>query len=205
VNIEDSDGLAHYFVGVLKRLGIPYMVTGSVALFVYGEPRATNDIDIVIDPSDDALAALLEEIASRTYVSPEAVSDAIRRRSMFNAIDLVTTEKIDFILLKDRPFDAVRFERRVPCGIKSLKFVASSPEDTILSKLSWARRGQSERQLRDVYGVLRIQANSLDWEYLRHWASELSVAPLLDKLLEEIENDKTRQFRDSSATDRKDE
>ena len=193
MNIEDTDGLAHYIVGVLKRLGIPYMITGSVALFVYGEPRATNDLDIVIDPSDDALTALLEEIASRTYVSPEAVSDAVRRRSMFNAIDFTTTEKVDFIFLKDRPFDAVRFERRVPCGIKSLQFIASSPEDTILSKLTWARRGQSERQLRDVYGVLRIQANSLDWEYLRHWAAELGVESLLDNLLKEIENDKARE------------
>lgn len=193
MNIEDSDGLAHYIIDVLRRLGIPYMVTGSVALFVYGEPRATNDLDIVIDPSEEALEALLSEISSRAYVAREAASEAFRRRSMFNAIDLATTEKVDFILLKDRSFDAVRFERRVPCGTKSLNFIASTAEDTILSKLSWARRGQSERQLRDVYGVLRIQANSLDWEYLRHWASELGVMPLIDELLSEIETDKTRE------------
>ena len=193
MNIEDADGLAHYIIDVLKRLGIPYMVTGSVALFVYGEPRATNDLDIVIDPSKEALASLLSEISSRAYVTQEAASEAFRCRSMFNAIDLATTEKIDFILLKDRSFDLVRFERRVPCGIKSLKFIASTAEDTILSKLSWARRGQSERQLRDVYGVLRIQADALDWKYLRYWASELGVMSLLDELLREIEIDKTRK------------
>lgn len=193
MNIEDPKGLARLVIEALERLDIPYMVTGSVASFLHGEPRATNDLDIVISPAKDSLQNLLETLEPHAYVSRDAALDAFRRHQMFNAIGFETSEKIDFIFLRDRPYDRASFGRRQRKGFKTLQFVTSTAEDSILSKLSWARRSESERQLRDVYGILRNRSALLDWEYLDRWAPELGVVPLLDQLRKDLDNDMARE------------
>ena len=143
MNVEDEDGLAWIVIDALERLQIPYMVTGSVASFLYGEPRVTYDIDIIIDPSSASFASLLDLLEPHADVSREAAMDAFRRHQMFNAIGFETAEKVDLIILKDRPYSKAAFERRQRNTFKTLSFMVSTPEDSILSKLSWARRGVS--------------------------------------------------------------
>lgn len=192
MNLEDQEGFARLAVETLERLDIPYMVTGSVASFLYGEPRATNDLDIVIAPTKESLQALVEALEPHAYVSPEAAFDAFRRHQMFNAVSFETAEKVDFIFLKDRPYNRMAFDRRLRKRFKTLEFITSTAEDSVLSKLLWARKSGSEQQLRDVYGVLRNNSASTDWEYMSHWAAELGVESLLEQLRKEIESDLAR-------------
>jgi hypothetical protein len=163
-------------VGFLERLGIAYMVTGSLASSFHGRPRATHDADIVVDPSVQQLDRLVGALASEGfYVDSERARDALRRRRQFNVIDIESTAKIDLIVVKDRPFSREELARRRVVEIASgLRLCVASPEDTLLSKLEWARAGGSERQLEDAAGVAAAQ-HSLDRAYIERWARELGV------------------------------
>lgn len=193
MNVNDQDGLARVVIEILEKLSVPYMITGSVASFLYGEPRVTYDLDIVIAPSEATIRALIQALEPYAYVSKEAAMDAYRRSQMFNAIGFETAEKVDFILFKDRPYSRAAFERRQRKDLESLSFMVSTVEDSILSKLSWARRSSSERQLRDVYGMMRKRMDSLDWNYLNRWASELGVSRSLDELRKQVDAHEARE------------
>jgi hypothetical protein len=107
---------------------------------------------------------------------------------MFNLLDTDTGDKVDFWMLTDETFDLSRFERRRTEEVLCLKLAVSNPEDTILAKLSWAKRsGGSEKQFNDALHVYEVQSGNLDMEYLRRWAKVLSVAPLLKRLEDEAE------------------
>jgi hypothetical protein len=166
-------------IAALDASGIPHMVAGSFASTHHGVPRATNDIDLVIDPSQSALERFARGLDPQSfYVSPEAALEAWRRRGQFNVIDLSAGWKIDLILRKDRPFSREEFGRRAPAVVFGIKVFVATAEDTILAKLEWARLGESERQLRDVVGVLEMQGDRLDRAYLERWAAELGVTAL---------------------------
>ena len=162
----------------LKRLDVPFFVTGSTATIAYGEPRFTNDIDIVVELEagdvDGLVAAFDEEDFS---LSPESMASAIRRRSSFNLIHPSSGLKIDFMVAADSEFNESRFRRARPVetGIgEPVPF--ASPEDVILKKLEFFRDGGSEKHLRDIAGVLRVN-DDLDCSYLDRWAVELAVEP----------------------------
>src|SRR4051794_18873112 len=135
-------------IDLLTRLAIPYMVVGSVASTHYGEPRATLDIDIVIDPSLQQIESMTAEIGPGFYLSETAARDAFCRKSMFNAIDMETGFKIDFIVTKGGPFDREQLARKRTESFAGREISIISPEDAILSKLVWAKITPSERQLR---------------------------------------------------------
>lgn len=166
----------------LERAAIPYMVAGSVASSAHGPPRATNDVDIVVDPTPAQLDSFLGSLEN-VYVSQPAANEALRRRSMFNVIDLVRGLKADLIVLKDRPFSRTEFERRIPVQFEGHNIFVASPEDVILSKLEWSKMGESERQFRDALSVAVAKWPDLDVPYLRHWGVELSVSDALEQLL----------------------
>jgi hypothetical protein len=167
---------------------IPHMVAGSLASTYHGEPRATQDIDLVIDPSREALLRFASELdPERFYVSREAASEAWARRGLFNVVDLSSGWKIDLILRKDRPFSREEFARRMPATIFETAVFVASAEDTILSKLEWARSGESERQLRDVLGVVEVSGGSLDRGYVERWADALGVRDLWEHVVAEAE------------------
>lgn len=170
-------------VRILDETGIPYMVTGSMGSMVYGEPRMTNDLDIVIDPTRDQLRALLELAAREFIVFEEAAWRALEQRGMFNILDRVTGEKVDLICRKDRAYSREEFARRVQIVFDNTPIHIVAPEDSILSKLEWAKKGESDRQRRDALGMILLQRDRLDWTYLRRWAAELGVADLLERLL----------------------
>jgi hypothetical protein len=176
-------------VQTLDGAGVEYMLTGSVVSSLQGEPRLTHDIDIVVAIKRTSAKKLVAAFpAPRYHLTKESILDAISHHGMFNLLDTDTGDKVDFWMLTNEPFDLSRFERRRTEEILGLKLAVSSPEDTILAKLSWAKRsGGSEKQFNDALHVYEVQYGNLDLEYLRRWAKVLSVAPLLKRLKDEAE------------------
>lgn len=174
----------------LDALGIPYMITGSVASSFHGKPRTTHDADIVIDPDREGLERLVHELsAADFYADPKSAREALRRRRQFNVIDTASAFKLDLIIRKDRPFSHAEFARRQRADLPEAKQVAlATPEDTILSKLEWAKKGGgSERQLADVRGILDVGGEDLDREYIERWAKDLAVLELWHRVAREAD------------------
>lgn len=167
-------------VQILEQCGVPYMVAGSLASSHHGRPRSTNDADVVIEPSADALERLVAVLEQEGfYVDADRARDARCHRSQFNVIDGESAYKVDLIVRKDRPFSAGEFERRGTVELlPGLRVALASAEDTVLAKLEWARKaGGSEKQLGDVRGILDVRSD-LDVAYIERWASELGVLDL---------------------------
>lgn len=179
-------------IDALEALGVPYMIGGSLASAVYGVARSTLDVDLVADLKMDLAEPLANALRDAFYVDVESIRDAIQRRSSFNLIHLETMFKVDVFVLKRRPYDQAEFDRRteqVVAAEPERSACVASAEDTALTKLEWYRLGGegSERQWRDVLGVLRAQEGQLDLAYLRMWAPELGVADLLERALLEAQ------------------
>jgi hypothetical protein len=168
----------------LEALEIPYMLAGSVASSHHGRPRATNDADVVIDPTPQALERLVAALMQEGYyVDPTRARSALASRRLFNVIDPETAFKLDLIIRKERPFSREEFARRVRHDVAGLSIQLATAEDTILAKLEWARKaGGSERQLDDVAGILQISGARLDRAYIEKWAESLGVADLWHQL-----------------------
>ena len=183
-------------IEALEELGAPYLIGGSLASAVHGVARATADTDLVADLRLEHAEQLAQALSDAFYVDAESIRDAIRHRSSFNVIHLETMFKVDVFVRKQRPFDRAQFERRVAQVVATdperTAYVAS-PEDTVLTKLEWYRMGGevSDRQWRDVLGVLKVQGELLDSAYLRRWAIALGVADLLEKALTAAEHQET--------------
>ncbi len=175
----------------LEEAGLRYMVTGSVASIRYGEARATFDTDIVVDGEWPALRAFVLSFGSEYYADEEMARDAWARRSMFNIIHSPSGQKVDIICRKDRDYARVAFERRRKERALGVEVFLVSPEDSILSKLEWSKKGESERHYRDALGVAKAQRSSLDTGYLRKWAGALGVTGLLERLFADAEIDPT--------------
>jgi len=172
----------------LEEAEIDYMVSGSLGSSFYGEPRATNDIDMVIAPNQRQLEVFIKSLGENYYVSPEAAWNALSNKSMFNIIDTKGGWKADLIIRKQRPFSRKEFTRRHFAEIMEIKLFVVSAEDAILSKLEWCKETDSERQFRDAVGVATVQWPKLDKDYLHQWSQELGVADLLAMLINEVEN-----------------
>jgi hypothetical protein len=160
----------------LEAAGIPYMVTGSVASSFHGEPRATRDIDIVIDPMLATLDAFVASLpADQFYVDAEAARAALAERSQFNVIEIRSGWKIDLIIRKNRPFSVEELARRQPADVLGSPTFVASAEDVVIAKLEWAMAGESERQLRDVAAILAVSGDGLDHPYMERWISALGL------------------------------
>lgn len=157
------------------------MLVGSFASSAHGAPRSTYDIDLVIDPTHEALDRFAEAFDSETvYIGP-SVHDALDQRDQFNLIDTSSGWKVDLMILKDRPFDHTQFERRRMTTIGDVQVWIAAPEDTVLAKLEWAKLGGSERQIADAGGVLAAGGDALDHDYIDRWAEELGIRDLLER------------------------
>jgi hypothetical protein len=161
------------------------MVTGSQATIVYGEPRFTNDIDIVADLNAESLPAFCDAFPDDDfYLNRSAAQDAVNSYGMFNIIHPRSGLKVDVIIPKPSSFDQVRLARAKPIQLRQ-GFVArfTTPEDIILKKLEWQAMGGGERHLRDIVGVLKICGETLDYKYMQSHASQLGVLEVWEELL----------------------
>jgi hypothetical protein len=163
-------------VGHLEAAGIPYMVTGSVASSYHGEPRATRDLDVVVEADQPSLSRLVERLRSGgLYVDVTAALGALTAQRQFNAIDASTGWKVDFIIRRDRPFSREEFARRMPADLLGTGAYLATPEDTIIAQLEWAMTSGSDRQIADISATLDVGRETLDLEYSDRWASSLGV------------------------------
>jgi len=175
---------------ILDTLGVSYAIGGSLASAVHGVMRATMDADLVADLRPEHVEPLVRALGDAFYADAEMIRSAIRRRSAFNLIHLETMFKVDIFVARPRPFDRSQLARRqlhLLSEKPERRAYVSSAEDTILSKLEWYRQGGevSERQWRDVLGVLKVQGDRLDREYMQRMAAELGVSDLLEQAFEE--------------------
>jgi hypothetical protein len=167
----------------LNRTGVPYMLTGSMASNYWGIPRTTHDLDFVVQLPESAVSTLAEAFAADFYLDPDMIRSAFKPPHQFNAIDTRSALKVDFWLLQPNPFENTMFARRISADLFGEAAWICTAEDVILHKLHWHKMSPSERQLGDAAGVVAVQADALDRDYLRQWARELRVAETLDSLL----------------------
>lgn len=174
-------------VKAFEQLEITYHIGGSVASSAYGFIRATIDADLVAELRMEHVRPLVKQLEADYYIDADAVRDAIRRRSSFNAIHLDTMMKFTVFIPKTRPFDQEELRRvRQAALVEGTRpFYMASPEGTILNKLEWYRMGGevSDGQWNDILGVLKVQATALDMAYLQRWARALQVTDLLERAL----------------------
>ena len=176
-------------VGALEAAGIEYMITGSLASSMQGEPRSTHDIDVVVALEEDDVDRLARAFPPpRFYLDADEAREAVRRRHMFNLLDTREGAKVDFWLLTDTPFDRSRFSRRHIEEGMGIRMALPRPEDTILAKLRWGKlSGGSEKQFQDALRVYEVQGPTLEEDYLDRWAEALEIGPLLERLRAESE------------------
>jgi hypothetical protein len=176
---------------ILEEHSIPYLIGGSVASIIHGEPRLTNDIDLVADLREEQVSQLVAALETDFYVDDRAMRRAIRERKSFNILYLETMYKVDIFIPRRDEWSheqmRAREGRNLVDGDDSTVRFVSNPETTVLQKLWWFRRGNevSERQWRDVLGVLKVKADQLDHDYLRRWAAKLAISDLLEKAFDD--------------------
>lgn len=176
---------------LFDELNIPYVIGGSMASIIHGMLRTTMDVDIVADMQQEHVSSFLSGLENAFYADEVMIRQAIQRRSSFNLIHLTTMFKVDIFIPKTRPFDQQQLNRRISeriaVGSDESIWVLSA-EDIVLAKLDWFRLGGgvSERQWRDILGVLKTQQSDLDIVYLKQWAARLGVTELMERALEEM-------------------
>lgn len=187
--MSDVIWVAQSLTEALEKLGIVYWIGGSMASSVHGLPRTTQDVDLVADLKEEHIDGLMAALENDFYVDRQAVCRAINSRRSFNVIHLESMYKADIFVLGSTPYAQAEKERRrlEPLGSQPNAPTAyfCSAEDIVLQKLVWFRKsdGALMKQLDDIQQVLRVQAKSLDLEYLRQWAVELDVTDLLNNAL----------------------
>ena len=176
---------------ILEKLDVRYLIGGSLASTLHGMVRTTQDSDIVADLRPEHKEVFVRDLTEEFYIDEELIAEAIAQRSSFNIIHRESFFKVDVFVSKSRPFveeQLSRAQRQILSVEPPAEAMVATPEDTILSKLEWYRIGGevSERQWRDVLGILEVQGGNLDLNYLRRWAKELKVSDLLDRALIDV-------------------
>lgn len=166
-------------VEILDDLGVPYALGGSIASSFIGEPRSTVDVDVAIRLEAELVDDLLRRAGASFYLPEEAARRAIEAHESFNLLDTETAMKVDLFVVGDSLLDRMQIERRIPVQVPgfSTALWVTSPEDQVLRKLAWFRSGGSvsDRQWRDVVGILRVQAPTIDVAYLQRTALEVDL------------------------------
>lgn len=185
---QDPGAIANLLHPVFEQLNIRYYITGGVAAIAHGEVRTTQDIDLVIEVAPNAINPLIHALEQAGFYVPAGAVEDVRagRGRVLSVTHIEQVLKADIVLNSNTPFDLSKMNRRqlIPIDVagEALYWV-SSPEDVILAKLLWGRRSNSEKQWRDVLGVLKVQQQALDYGYLSEWAEQLELSNLLNQAM----------------------
>jgi len=188
----DQGELLAYAIRACERLRLTYMVVGSFTSGAYGEPRFTNDIDIVVDLRPEQVDALCGAFpADQFYVSREAALGAIGIGGQFNVIEPESGNNIDFMIARRDEWgqEELRRRQRLPF-LAGVEGYAARPEDVIISKLLYFQEGGSDKHLRDIAGILKVAAQPLDRNYLERWIAALNLQEPWSAILQRL-GDKT--------------
>ncbi len=183
-------GITLLVIDAFEKINIPYFIGGSLASALYGSARSTLDADLVADIKPEQVKALVVIFERDFYINEGMILDAIYHQSSFNIIHLASMFKVDVFIPKNRRFDRMQFQRRRLEALENnpqLQVFVTTAEDIILAKLEWYRMGGeiSDRQWRDILGVIKVQSGKLDLNYLQYWSIELKISDLLQKAFSE--------------------
>lgn len=177
----------HLLVKIIKKLNslkIPYLVTGGMAIYVWGRPRFTADIDLVVELKKEDVKKLVSTLIKEGYIDEEAVKQAITYQSEFNFIDQKEGIKVDFWILKNDDFDKYKFKRKVSKKVLNQNVYFISAEDLILVKLLWFKESGSYRHLEDIVSILEMLKKKVDFNYLRKWTKKQNTLGILEEQID---------------------
>ncbi len=174
------------FTSRLESLGVAYMLTGSMAMVHYALPRLTVDIDVVLELDSGRTDEIIKNFEPEYYIPHGSMRSAVSRSRMFNMLHEKTLVKIDCVLRKKDEFQTNAFNRRRKVDFAGFDLWIISHEDLILAKLLWAKKTDSEMQLRDVENLLR---SAVDMDYLKLWSNKLAVDETLTKILNRLDDE----------------
>lgn len=174
-------------VDALEALAIPYMVVGSFSSNAYGIPRSTKDGDFVLEIGDTAVSELLRALGGEFKLDPQMSFETITTTPRYQLLHRETAFMVELFLLRNDPFDRLRFNRRVrrPLDAGGREAYLPTPEDVVIQKLRWSRLGRREKDLIDARNVIAVQSNNLDLQYIRGWCDQHGTRELFEQLLRE--------------------
>jgi hypothetical protein len=183
--IQDSVSLAIKLHPIFEELGISYYITGGVAAISYGEPRTTQDLDLVMAISLDVIDRLSDALTEAGFYVPGIDDVKSGRMRTLQIIEMESISRADLVVAGTDEFERLKFARRRVIEFEGTALYFASPEDVILNKLRWRQRSGSEKQWRDVLGVLKVQAENLDYGYMRELAEQLGLVDALNQAVTE--------------------
>ncbi len=187
--IQDSITLAGELHQLFASINIPYYVSGGVASSIHGEPRSTRDLDLVVKVETDQIDLLVKTLEAAGYYCPVGAVEDLKQgyERMLNVTHTETIANADLYITDTSPFAVSQMARRILPDLDGIPpFWIASAEDVILQKLHWGRGSQSEKQWRDVLGILKLQAQNLDYVYLIAWAENLDLVDAFSRALNEV-------------------
>jgi len=182
---KDQEELLKIVTSFLEKNKIPYFITGAWSAIFYSKPRASHDIDFVVElykADIKRVTVALSRLGSDFLFQKEVVKEAILKKGNFGILYLPTALKLDFWILEDELFARSMFNRRRRVKMFGQAMLMASAEDTILQKLRWYKEAGVEKHLIDAAFVYQIQDKNLDKKYLEDWASKLKVEGNYKKL-----------------------
>lgn len=181
--------LLKYLIIAFEKLKIKYFITGSIASMFYGEPRFTNDIDVVADIKLEHIRGLLKLFPEDTFfIDEDTLRDAIKNRSQFNIIHPASGLKIDIVIPKADDFNKSRFKRiKEVSPIEKMLANLASPEDVIVMKMRYYKEGESEKHLRDIASILKISGSKIDKKYIGLWVKKFNLMNIWNLILKRLQ------------------
>lgn len=168
---------------ILENLEIPYIITGGFAATVWGRPRYTADIDIVIELVSEKIPEFSKKlllISKDFYIDGQMIKEAVKEKKEFNIIEPKMGFKIDFWPAENE-FESLKIKRGIPKKMDHQKVIFITPEDLILSKLKWLKTSFSEKQLEDIKSILEVSRPNLT--YIKKWSAKQKTIKILNKIL----------------------
>jgi hypothetical protein len=181
--IQDSIQLAADLHQIFETANIPYYVTGGVAAIAYGESRTTQDLDVVMAVARNDIPTFATLLEQAGFYVPGVEDATSGRMHTLQVTQMNTIYRADLVIADINPYEQLKFARRQAYRLNGKTEVyLASPEDVVVNKLRWGKQSQSQKQWRDVLGVLKAQQEILDYEYMHHWAAEFDLSSDLEQV-----------------------